>query len=277
MILSSTSDLVRVTTSSTSAVNVQASWVDKDGAMNPGRTNTSISSATTTTVIGSPGSGVERTVKCLSMRNTGLASNTLTLIHTDGTTPVEVWKGTLQTGESAMYDGRVVTLYGSDGIPKTTTAANQISPTTNTLNTVVLASDITNNNAVANTLQDVTGMSFSVNNGETYWFRAVIDYTAAATTTGSRWTINGPATTRLSYRSQYSLTTTSDTFNSAVAYQQPAASSASSANTTGNVAVIEGFITPSANGTLQVQFASEVSASAIVAKIGSILQWVRVK
>lgn len=149
-------------------------------------------------------------------------------------------------------------------------------PATSGMNTGVLASDQTNNNAVANTLQDVTGLGFSVTAGQTYWFRFVVDYTAAATTTGSRWTLNTPTTTRLSYRSQYSLTATSDTFNSAVAAGVPAASNASSANTTGNVAVVEGFITPSANGTVQLQFASGVSASAIVAKAGSVMQWSRV-
>lgn len=36
-----------------------------------------------------------------------------------------------------------------------------------------------------------------------------------------------------------------------------------------NIAIMEGLITPSANGTVVARFASEVSASAIVAKAGS--------
>lgn len=140
---------------------------------------------------------------------------------------------------------------------------------------VGLASDITNNNAVANTLQDVTGLSFAVTANLVYWFRFVIAYTAAATTTGSRWTINGPAVTFLNYRSRYTLTATTETLNAGqTAYSIPAASNATSL-TAGNVAIIEGIIRPSANGTVIARFASEVANSAIVAKAGSSLQWIR--
>jgi hypothetical protein len=147
----------------------------------------------------------------------------------------------------------------------------------NALNLVVLGSDQTNNNATANTIQDVTGLSFPVTAGELYWFRFTIQYTAAATTTGSRWSINGPAApTELRYKSEYALTTTSNTVNEGVsAYDSPAASNASSAATASNVAVVEGFVRPSANGTVVARFASEIANSAIVAKAGSICQWVR--
>lgn len=140
---------------------------------------------------------------------------------------------------------------------------------------VVLAADVTNNNAVANTLADVTGMNFAVTSGQTYWFRFTIDFTSAATTTGARFTVNGPTATRLAYRMSQSFAATSQTQTNQVAYQMPAACSASVPFTTGNIAIIEGFVTPSANGTIQLQFASEVSSSAIVAKAGSVLEWRR--
>ena len=60
----------------------------------------------------------------------------------------------------------------------------------------------------------------------------------------------------------------------ATAYAIPAASNASSL-TAGNVAIIEGVITPSASGTMQVTHASEVISSAITAKAGSMCQWMR--
>lgn len=134
---------------------------------------------------------------------------------------------------------------------------------------VRLAADVTNNNAVANTMADVTGLSFNVTSGIGYQFECNIWYTAAATTTGSRWSINGPTTTNLSYTSLYTLTATTNTSNTAVAYNIPAASNASSGYTTGNTANIRGYITPSANGTVIVRFASEIANSAIVAKAGS--------
>ena len=138
---------------------------------------------------------------------------------------------------------------------------------------VTLGADVINNNAVANTLQDCTGLSFSVVNGTRYRFNALIRYSAAAGTTGSRWTLNGPTTTELSYRSQYGLTATTDTINNAVAYSIPAASNATSPQTTGNIAIIEGIIQPSANGTVVVRFASEIASSAITCEAGSTLEY----
>jgi hypothetical protein len=123
--------------------------------------------------------------------------------------------------------------------------------------------------AAANTLGDVTGLSFPVVAGTRYWFKFVIPYTAAATTTGSRWTLNGPAVTALSYRSEYTLTATSRTFNEGLtAYGNPAAASASSL-TTGNLAVIEGIVNPSANGSVIARGASEILNSAITARAGA--------
>lgn len=149
-------------------------------------------------------------------------------------------------------------------------------PVATQLTVVVLGSDVTNNNAVANTIADVTGLSFAVTAGNTYYFEFVIPYTAAATTTGSRWSINGPGSpTLLNYRSEYTLTATSMTLNSASAYDTPAASSASSL-TTGNVATIWGIIKPSSDGTVIARFASEVSSSAIVAKAGAFLRYMQV-
>lgn len=138
----------------------------------------------------------------------------------------------------------------------------------------VLAADVAN--SANDTLADVTGLSFPILANKTYRFRAQIIYSAAATTTGSRWTVNTAATvTSLFYRSNYSLTTTSETVNSGLgAVQLPAAASATSAATTGNTAIIEGIIKCSTAGTLIVQSASEVNTSAVTAKaLLSYLDW----
>lgn len=131
---------------------------------------------------------------------------------------------------------------------------------------VYLPTDVINNSATANTLADVSGLSFPVVAGQAYRFKFTISYDAAAVTTGSRWTLAGPATTQLKYVSRYSVTATADTVINAIVYSVPAACNASSANTSQNSAVIEGTITPSANGTVIARFASEVLSSAITAK-----------
>jgi len=127
---------------------------------------------------------------------------------------------------------------------------------------------VANANGVANTLADVTGLGFNVTAGKRYKFRFQIIYTAQATTTGSRWSINGPAITELVYRSHYTLSATARTFNEGLgAYSLPAASNASSL-AANNMAVIEGVIKCSAPGNVVARFASEILNSAITAKAG---------
>lgn len=281
LLLASTSDLLRVVTSGAVTTDVQTSWVDMAGAViTPGRANTAISSATTTTIVGSPGNATYRAVKSVAVRNRHASSaQTVTIQHTDGTTAVELIRVVLSAGDQLLYTAeRGFWVLDSQGRERTNTSVNGSAAATNALNLVVLASDVTNSNAVANTAQDVTGLGFSVTAGETYFFRATIQYTAAATTTGSRWSINGPASpTSLRYASTYALTTTSQTTNFGLtAYDQPAASNASSAATGANTAWIEGLIRPSADGVVVVRFASEVLSSAIVALAGSTLEWIRV-
>lgn len=159
----------------------------------------------------------------------------------------------------------------------TSSAAGYMSPTdkakldsTSIASFLYMTADVSNSNLTANTLSTITELSFNVVAGTTYNFKYVIPYTAGATTTGSRWTLSGPAVTFINYTSRYTVTATSETVNYAGAYGVPSAANASSL-TSGNLAIIEGVVKPSANGTLIVQFASEVSLSAIVAKAGGML------
>lgn len=123
------------------------------------------------------------------------------------------------------------------------------------------------------TFTDCVGLSFAVTSGTTYHFRATIIYDSAATATGAVFAVSGPAFTRLGYRSRYSLTTSSEITNYVSAYDSPAAAAATSAMTTGNTASLEGTVTPSANGTLIVRFATETDGSAITIQAGSILEY----
>lgn len=106
ILLTSTSDLLRVVSSSTANLSVHADWIDAaSGAGTPGRQNTAISTATTTTVVASPGSGVQRNVKNVSIRNDHASTaNAVTVLHTDGTTSVNLIKVTLAAGEQLQHN-----------------------------------------------------------------------------------------------------------------------------------------------------------------------------
>lgn len=274
LLLTSTSDKIQLVTSAAGDVDVHATWVDNaSGTITPGRTNTvAIATATTTDVVGSPAASTQRNVQSLLVRNTHASvTNTVTVRHTDGTNAADIFSTALGPGEVLQFlDGVGFQVLTSSGAVKT--SQNQGSNAVNSgINVAVLAADVTNNNGTANTIADVTGLSFPVTSGKKYWFRFVIQYTAAATTTGSRWSINGPGGT-MRYRSEISLTTTSvTTIEGSAAHDLPAASNASSAATAANIAVIEGFYEASANGNVIARFASEVSSSAIVAKAGSVV------
>lgn len=139
---------------------------------------------------------------------------------------------------------------------------------------LALTNDQVNNNATANTLANITGLEITVVPG-TYWFRIVCHYHSAITTTGSRWTINGPTTSALSYHSRYSLAATTQTTNDGLAaYNLPAACNLTSI-VTGNMATIEGIATFTAGGAFVPRFASEISNSAITVKAGSKIEYLR--
>lgn len=105
--LASTSDLIRVTTSAAAQIEVHASWVDLNGVtVTPGRTNTPyITTATTTTVVGSPAASTVRNLKHLNITNDHAGQScVVTVEHTDGTTVIELMSFTLLPGENMILN-----------------------------------------------------------------------------------------------------------------------------------------------------------------------------
>lgn len=121
MFLASTSDIIRIVTATgVSTIGVEAAWVDYSaGTITPGRTNTAITTGTTTTVVGSPAASTVRNVKRLSITNNHASSScVVTVQHYDGTTSIDIEKITLDEGESLIMaeDGewRHLTAYGAE-------------------------------------------------------------------------------------------------------------------------------------------------------------------
>lgn len=106
IILSSTSDLIRVITSHAAQIEVHTSWVDLAGStVTPGRTNTLITTATTTTIVGSPASGAVRNLKHLNITNDHTNQSCIvTVEHSDGTTIIELMAFTLLPGENMVFN-----------------------------------------------------------------------------------------------------------------------------------------------------------------------------
>lgn len=280
IVLKNVNDKLRIITSSTADLDVYVGYnvikTANRNIVNPVSKGNKITTATTTNILTVLSNNDSFYIKTLTVRNIhNSTSNTVSIVYYDGTNSIILFKVTLTAGQSIIYD-EINGFSVLDSSGKQLSNVSSTSSILNELNVAVLAADVINADATPDTIADVTGLSFPVIAGETYWFRFVIKYDAAATTTGSRWSINGPANpTALHYTSQYPINATSLTVNNATAYDIPAAANASSL-TTGNIAIIEGIIKPSANGTVIARFASEVTESAITAKAGSILQWARV-
>lgn len=106
LLLTSTSDLLRVITGTTSTIEVHASFVDISGTtVTPGRTNTIITTATTTTVVASPAASTQRNVKGLYITNNGSVNCNVAVIHTDGTNVIELMQFNVLPGENMTFDG----------------------------------------------------------------------------------------------------------------------------------------------------------------------------
>lgn len=279
IVLTNTTDKIQITLGDTPTTQAPCLANYRDittTAYTPARTVLQTNSTTAVDIVPAPASSTQRVVDYISVFNVDSASHTVTVRFNDNGTSYVLFRATLDTNEKLEYqEGKGWSVFTNAGSVKT--SLNQgTTPASSTLNAVVLSSDVTNNNGTANTMQDVTGLSFAVNSGSTYYFRGVITYDSALATTGSRWSINGPTFTRLGYESFYPTSATAQAINYAAAYDLPLAANASSFGTSGNTAIIEGFITPSANGTVVIRFASEVSGSAIIAKAGSLLFWQQV-
>lgn len=131
-----------------------------------------------------------------------------------------------------------------------------------------LASDDTNDNSSANTWEDVEGLSFPVKAGKSYEFKFTVWFTAAVTTTGSRWSVAGSSTpTSLHYYSQWDISSSGLVFYTGrTSFDDNTINVSASSTTASNRAIVEGRIVASADDTIVLRFASEISNSAITAK-----------
>jgi hypothetical protein len=106
LLLTSTSDIVRLTTSAaTTTIEVHTSFVDVSGTtITPGRTNTRITTAGTTTIVASPAASTQRNVKAIYCTNNSVGTScNVGVEHFDGTNSIELMQFVLLPGENLGY------------------------------------------------------------------------------------------------------------------------------------------------------------------------------
>lgn len=279
LILSNTTDKIEVVlgaTVSTNELQCVTSWRDRTSTtFVAGRNITNTNSITAVDISGSPTASTQRIIDHINIYNRDTSTADVTVKYDANGTEYILFSTPLSTGEMLEYsEGKGWVVFNSIGSQKVS-LFNGVNTTSSRMAVAVLTSDVVNNNSTANTMQNVTGLSFPVEPGR-YYFRFLIRYSSAATTTGSRWSVafaNGAAGAAgsLQFRSEYTLTATSRTINEGLSAEDTPAASNASSLTTNNMAVIEGYCIPTVGGTLQARFASEVSGSAITAQQGSLV------
>lgn len=117
MILTTITDIVRVVTSAAGTISIQADWADQTTTtFTPGRTNTAITTATTTTIVGSPAASTQRQVKSMTIVNTdALVANTITVQFFDGTNAFVVFAYTLAPNKQIQFNGTTWSVFSVGG------------------------------------------------------------------------------------------------------------------------------------------------------------------
>ena len=124
----------------------------------------------------------------------------------------------------------------------------------------------------------ITGLSFYVVAGQTYKFKFIVAYTCGATTAGSAWAVNGPAATQVAYQVTQATAASATMVTTSVGVIG-AASSPGTGNavaTGGNIAILEGVVTPSASGTLIVNGIKDADSTIVVNALYSSCEWSRI-
>lgn len=287
IVLSETTDNLQVVLSgsvTTNQLRCVSSWRDRTSTtFVAGRTVINTNNTTDVNIVSAPAASTQRIVDYISIYNYDISNATVTIKFDANGTEYIMFKATIGTGEAIEYsEGSGWKVFNNSGsIKQSINQGNNV--ITTGMSATVLGADVVNANATANTIADVTGLSFVVVPG-TFYFKFIIRYTSAATATGSRWSINGPAFSQLAFSVGIPLIATANSTDAIsdscmIAYDQPPTANGTSPNNTatgGAITIIEGLITATEGGTVVARFSSEVSASAITAKAGSVVYYQQV-
>jgi hypothetical protein len=119
LLLTSVDDIIQIVTDVSCTLAVHASWVDRDeDADTPGRTNTLITTATTTTIVAAPGADTVRNVRFLSICNTHASTSVNVIVeHFDDTNAVQLYRISVPAGCLVTHSEGKWTLFDSAGSP----------------------------------------------------------------------------------------------------------------------------------------------------------------
>lgn len=263
--LTATTDKLEVVSATATAIalQVQTNYLDLDSTTGvfyaAGRANAAITTATTTDISGSPGSGKWRTIKGVTIRNKDATySQTPTVRFNQNGTTYEIHSVTLQPNDCLQY---------IEGVGWFVLRSNVSNDTIK-----LCPSDVTF--ATNGTWSDITGLTVAMLSGRTYVVDAILFHISSATTNGAQFSFNIDNIPTFAQFGNVSGVTNSVTGGTISLGTATARDTAITAQTTGSANVtithLAGSITPSADGTFALRAMPEVTAaSGLIVKQGS--------
>jgi hypothetical protein len=248
-------------------------------SISPVRNAINTNGTTPVDLVGSPAASTQRVIDYLSINNTDTSANRVSISFFDGSNTFRLANFDIAAGEKIEYqEGEGFRVIGNGYSTKTVNRLDGLSNDNQSFNTVVLGEDTVCSTSLANVRIFPKNFELPLRGGKMHYFRAILFYDTNATTTGSRFLFNSLAHgTSPSYMmNRNSLTTTSETQTSTSGIGSPTSSNATSAATTGNVCIIEGFFDPDFDTSMYLMFASEVaSPDSVTLKANSFIQYQR--
>ncbi len=259
IIVQATTQSIKIVASAACDLDVAFTSTDRDQTTHAVEgSQTEFGNITTTTpfaVVSAPSAGKDRSLLEGYCRNVGSSAVDVTVYVDVNGTLYELIKETLLAGETLQYTELTGFFKISSGRLDRwmRLASNYVNATTS--------------------FSDITGLICPVNNGRIYNFEAHLYHNNDASTTGSRFAINGPTMTAFRLAT-IDTVTPSVTASAHSAGSVTAVDTAATAQTTGTTAVrlaiLSGTAVPSAAGNLQVRGQSEVAvANGLTVQAGS--------
>lgn len=286
IILAQTTDSLQVVLAASATTQAQCFVSYRNttsSAITPLRNVTATNNTTAVTLVPSPSASNQRVVDYISIYNANSSNITPTIRFNDNGTTYELFSATIAPGEKIEYqEGTGFLILNTSGGIKTASEYG-IYNTTVPWTTVVLSTDVTNSNAVASTMEDVTGLSFSATTG-TYWYRIEAFGATNGAGRAGAIAINGPAFSNAALIGY--------AFSTAAAINGGNAYASSQYNATANTTagptwatisgyqttnyVVEGFVALTANGTIQVRHSCSNAGGSFTTKAGSAIHYYKV-
>jgi hypothetical protein len=255
-------------------------------SITPLRNVISTNNTTAVDLVDSPAASTQRVVDYLSIQNIDTSTNKVIVTFYDGSTSYRLMETRLSPGEKLEYqEGHGFKVIGNGSSIKTFTSFDGVGSSSGFAMSVLKrdflctqAASSTSLGTSSNSAKSLPDLKLPIFFGKIYWFRYVLFYDVDATTTGVRFNpvIEGGPIQAFTYR--VSLTSASESIANGLSGASITTPTATSAATSGNVAIIEGHILfPWRDGYCTIQAAAEFTApqtsSSVTIRANSFLQY----